>query len=217
MTATQAKGVRLRMIDKSVPYFDVVMVCDGALPVPPAPALPDGFRYHMYAPGDIAAWSAVEAAVDEFDDEVQARAHFQKEFMPHEAALRERMVFILGPDGQAVADAAAWWGEDAALGGRFAMLHWVAVRPDAQGKGLGRAVSARAMACFPRLGPSGDIWLTTQTWSHVAIGLYLSLGFCAHRTATPSGHRNGFEGALPVLEGVMPPDVYAALVNTAVG
>ena len=41
------------MIDKSIPYYDVIMVRPGFLPSVEAPALPDGYRYALYAPGVI--------------------------------------------------------------------------------------------------------------------------------------------------------------------
>lgn len=204
------------MIDKSLLYFDVVMVRPGDLPPIAAPTLPDGHRYRMYAPGAAADWADIQSAVDEFDTREQALAHFEREFLPHEAELARRMVFIEDADGRAVADATAWWGDDAQMG-RFAMLHWVATRPDAQGRGLGRAVTEIALSLFPDVGPQGDIWLTTQTWSHVAIGLYLSLGFRAHRRIRLAGHDNGYFGAASVLQQVMPPRVFAQFTETAIG
>lgn len=204
------------MIDASIPYHDVIMVRPGSLPQVSAPALPEGYAYRMYAPGMEAGWSAIETAVKEFTSEAQASAHFAKAFLPQQAELPRRMAFVVKEaTGRPVADATAWWMDNAALG-RVALLHWVAVAPEAQGKGLGRAISMKALSRFPEVGPGGDIWLTTQTWSHVAIGLYLSLGFRAHRTYRLGGHENGFEQAVPVLERVMPAAAFARLVETAV-
>lgn len=204
------------MIDKSIPYFDVVMVRPAAAGPVKVPLLPDGFAYRLYAPGDEAAWSDIEAAVDEFDTQAQAAAHFGKEFMPHQEALAKRMAFIMDANGNAVADATAWWMDDAQLG-RVALLHWVAVKPKAQGLGLGRAVSAKALSLFETEGPQGDIWLTTQTWSHVAIRLYLSLGFVPHRSHWIGGHKNGFDGAARVLKDVLSPETYAQFMDSAMG
>lgn len=204
------------MLDKSIPYFDVLMVRTKEAPPVMAPNLPPGFSYHMYTPGDAAHWSRVETEVDEFDTQDQAMALFSREFLPHEAELPRRMVFILDADGNAVADAAAWWGEDEHYG-KIALLHWVAVSPQVQGRGLGRAVTCKALSLFPQLGPPGDIWLTTQTWSHVAIALYGSLGFCAHKHARILGHKNGYAGALPVLREKMRPEDFEAFARNAIG
>ncbi|MDL2318364.1 GNAT family N-acetyltransferase [Eubacteriales bacterium OttesenSCG-928-A19] len=212
------------MMDKMIPYFDVVMVrpeadARGAAYV--TPALPEGYRHAMYAEGDMAGWCRIETAVAEFDSEDQARGYFERTFLPYPEELTRRMVFIQDPDGKAIADAAAWWQDDETLG-RVHLLHWVAVHPDAQGLGLGRTVVCKALSLFPTLGletggRNADIWLTTQTWSHVAIGLYLSLGFRAHRTYRLGGHENGFEGAARTLEGVMRPADYEKFIETAIG
>lgn len=204
------------MIDKSVPYFDVVMVRPAGLVAAAVPELPAGYGYRLYAPGDEDAWSRIETSVDEFDAQEKALAYFQKEFLSEGDEAARRIVFITGPDGGAVANAAAWWKDDAELG-RVALLHWVAVMPQAQGLGLGRAVCAKALERFVHTGPAGDVWLTTQTWSHVAISLYLSLGFCPHKTALVGGGKNGFDGAAQVLRGVMKPQAYEKFVQSAIG
>lgn len=204
------------MIDSSIPYFDVVMVRPQEFGPIEVPQLPEGFAYKLYTPGDIAQWSRIEDSVNEFETQAQARSFFMRFFMSHEAELERRMVFVVDEMGKAVADATAWWAEDDALG-RVAQLHWVAAMPGYQGKGLGRAVTCKALSLFETEGPQGDIWLTTQTWSHVAIGMYLSLGFCAHRTWEIAGHKNGFDGAVEVLRGVMKPEVIQRFVDTAIG
>lgn len=203
------------VIDKSVPYFDVIMVRPKDAPPVQVPVLPQGYAYRAHRLGDDTAWSAIEASVDEFDTPEQALAHYQKEFAPHEAEMARRTVYVVSPQGVPVANASAWWKQDDTLG-EVAMLHWVAAMPQEQGKGLGRAVTCKALSRFETLGPHTDIWLTTQTWSHVAIGLYLSLGFCAHKTYMLAGHKNGYDGAVPVLEKIMPPEVFARFVETAV-
>lgn len=203
------------MIDKSVPYFDVVMVRPAGSAAVTVPELPVGYGYKLFTPGDEEAWGRIETSVDEFDAQEKALAYFQKEFLSEREEAARRIVFITGPDGKAVANAAAWWKDDVNLG-RVALLHWVAVMPQAQGLGLGRAVCTKALERFDHAGPAGDIWLKTQTWSHVAIALYLSLGFCAHKTALLGG-KNGFDGAAGVLHGVMKPQVYEQFVQTAIG
>lgn len=216
MYAIVRKGGFYPMLDRTLPYFDVIMVRPGHFPQVQAPALPRGYRYRLYRRGDIHHWSAIQTAVAEFDQPEKAAVHFQKEFLSDEAELARRMVFIDDSSGRPVADAAAWWKDDEACG-RVALLHWVAVHPDRQGLGLGRAVSSMALSLFASEGPTGDIWLTTQTWSHVAIGLYLSLGFCAHRSHRLGGHANGFAGAVNALQDVLPPAVFAQFVDTSIG
>jgi ribosomal protein S18 acetylase RimI-like enzyme len=203
------------MLDKSLPYFDVIMRLPGGAGARALPALPDGFIYRRYAPGDGAAWCQTETDVREFDDAAQAGDYFRREFAPYPKELAARMVFVVTPDGVPVANAAAWWRQDAALG-RVASLHWVAVRPPWQGLGLGRAVTCMALSLFAQNGQADeDVWLTTQTWSHRAIDLYLSLGFRAQKRATIAAHKNGFDGAARTLQGVMRPKSFAKFMYTA--
>lgn len=203
------------MIDSSIPYFDVTMVRPKHAADIPVPTLPNGYTYAMYAPGNEQDWSRIETAVREFDATEQATAYFQKEFAPFAQELPRRMVFIENEAHIPVADATAWWKDDPALG-RVALLHWVAVIPSEQGRGLGRAVTSMALSRFAQVGPHTDIWLSTQTWSHVAIGLYLSLGFQAHRSMMLDGHENRFDDAAAVLRSVMPKDAFDRFIQTAI-
>jgi len=44
------KGV-FSVLDKSVPYYDVVMCLPDGAELPAVPALPEGYAYTLYAPG----------------------------------------------------------------------------------------------------------------------------------------------------------------------
>ena len=56
-------------------------------------------------------------------------------------------------------------------------LQWIACDPDCQGRGLGRAVIAKALSLYRNMNFDSDIYLHTQSWSHKAVYLYLQLGF----------------------------------------
>ncbi len=200
------------MLDRSVPYFDICMCLPKGSKREAPPALPEGYRYKLFQPGDEHAWAEVETSVGEFIREEDALAYFGREFAPYPALLPKRMAFILGPDGEPLATATAWEKTDENLG-RVLMLHWVAVKPSQQGKGLGRAITAKALSLYSNT--DQDIWLHTQTWSHVAVDLYLSLGFRAHKSAVINRHKNGFDGASRTLQGVMRPKSYARFLLTA--
>lgn len=79
--------------------------------------------------------------------------------------------------------------------------------PEAPGPGTrARSVLQGAVAvAFDDL--PGDIWLTTPTWIHVAIGLYLPLGFCAHKTYRLGG-RDPSHGRCTAATGVCAMDRY---------
>lgn len=203
------------MIDKTIPYHPVAMVRPADVPPVQHFSLPPGFDMRLYTPGDERHWARIETAAGEFEAEEVALRFFADTFLPHADDLKERLVFITDRQGEPVADAMLWWAEDAVLG-RVSRLHWVAVHPDFQGLGLGKLVCKAALSLEPTVGFQKDTWLTTQTWSWFAIGLYLSLGFRAHKSHRLEGHDNGFAAAVAVLQKVMRPKDFALFMDTAI-
>lgn len=180
----------------------------------PAFAVPAGYSLRMYENGDEAHWARIETAVLEFRTQDDAATYFAGTFLPHRSELPKRCVFAVDEKGVPVATASAWWagvGEE-----RLAMLHWVAVHPAHQGKGLGKAVTGKALSLFRYCENGRDIYLHTQTWSHVAVRMYFSLGFRMLRTGTPGGMQNDFEQAVETLRGVMDPDFITRLTDSAI-
>lgn len=188
------------MLDKSIPYKNIYMI---RKPVKNAvdPVLPEGYSLRMFAPGDRDAWCAVETSVAEFPDIDKARVYFEKDSAPFADELPRRCVFACAPDGTPVATATAWWSKGTAE--RLAMVHWVSVHPEHQGKGLGRAVMSRVLQLFETLEPDRPIMLHTQTWSHIAVRMYLSLGFCPLADISAVAPNNEFADATDVLQSVM--------------
>ena len=208
------------MLDKSLPYYPMIMRMDGERVARiEEPALPDGFAFRFYRPGDERDWAAVTTSVLEFDNEEGALEYFSKSFLPHPHLLRERCLFILNPGGEAVGTATSWHIESGLQ--HWACLHWVAVRPQFQRMGLGRAAVAKALRRFAELEPQEDVWLHTQTWSHRAVRLYRSMGFYLMRSESlPSLSggpidQNEFDRAMAALKGVLPPAEWENLMETA--
>ena len=193
------------VLDKSIPYKSLIMRREPA-PLPPEPSLPAGFSLRRYRPGDEVHWARIETSVAEFDGEGAARAYFAERFLPRQNLLRERCCFVCAPDGLPVATATAW--EEA--GER--LLHWVSTAPAFQRRGLARAVVLHALHSYP---PAPQpVWLGTQTWSHDAILLYDSLGFCLVRSGThAAAHEpNLFAEGMEILRAVYPPEVFGRLL-----
>lgn len=208
------------MLDKRVAYYEMVMRMDGQrVRLVEEPTLPDGFSFATFQPGDELAWAQVETSVLEFDSVSDALSYFTRSFMPYPHMLRERCLFVLDAKRRAVATATAWRidGETRS----WCCLHWVAVRPEYQGLGLGRAVVAKALRRFADLHPDEDVWLHTQTWSHRAVRLYRSLGFyLVRQESLPSlsgGQTapNEFDAAIVSLRGVLPDSLLQDWIDTA--
>lgn len=165
----------LYLLDKSIPYAELWMYRVKDLPVTEQ-HLPDGFHFEFYQEGDELEWAAIETAVAEFDDETQALDYFKRKFAPYPQELKQRMLFVTDPSGEKVGTCSAWWKESSS-GNRYPLVHWVAVKPGYQGKGIAKAMMIRTLEVLQNLEDTSPIYLHTQTWSHVAIHLYQKLGF----------------------------------------
>ena len=169
----------------------------------PEPTLPEGYSFRLYQPGDARTWAHITTIVDEYDNEEQAEASFTRGFMPEEEELKRRLVFVIAPDGSAVATSMAWMFEE--NGQRFGRVHWICNDPAHQGKGIGRAIVLWAMKRIAELEPGLDQYLDTQTWSHKAIGLYLRLGFHPVKKSHPILRgANDYDEAVEVLRTIVP-------------
>lgn len=158
---------------KVLPSIPIVMArhdLEGIARVP----VPAGYRIRAFRPGEEAAWARVETAVGEFRDEVRALARFADEFGPHAGEMPERCLFLETADGEVVGTTTAWRNSDF-HGGDWGRIHWVAVVPAHQGRGLGRLLVVEALLLMRRW--HARAYLTTQTSSWVAVHLYLTLGF----------------------------------------
>lgn len=208
------------MLDKSIPYKNIIMrrpaerievVRSTCLS---APSLPSGFTFRLYSPGDARNWSVIETSVLEFDNVQAAEKYFGQDFLPYEEELKRRMVFVVNDKGEYVATATAWRNDF--RGRHQASLHWVSVRPEFQGLGLGGAVVLKALSLFPQAEPGLDVYLHTQTWSHKAVRLYAKLGFHICRTDTLGHKNNDYVEAMGILKKVLSEPAYKTLEREAV-
>jgi len=203
--------------DRSLPRESIVMMMHpDEIARIPEPVLPEGYSFRLYQPGDAKNWARITTITEEYDDEEKAEASFGRQFLPYEEELKERMVFVIAPDGTAVATACAWYFEE--NGVRYARAHWLCNDPAHQGKGIGRAAFTWMMRRLGELEPGLDAYLDTQTWSHKAIGMYLRVGMHPVRKTHPILRNiNDFDEAVEVLRGVMPDEVLKMFIENSVG
>jgi len=162
------------MLDKSVPYAGFFMVRKAGTPIPEF-KLPDGYEFVLYQDGDEVFWAEIETAVLEFDNEFAALMCFTESFKSDYPDLRKRLLFIENTKGEKVATGNAWFSY--VRGERRAWLHWIAVLPDYQGLGLGKAIISKVTQLMADLEGDVDIFLKTQTWSYKAVEVYKSCGY----------------------------------------
>lgn len=162
-------------MDKTLPYYDIIMRKDMNKDIKAYP-LPEGYSFASYKDGDEQEWARLEHGVGEFDNIEDALAYFNRVFMPYREMLYDRMYFILDPNGQYVATTTAWFKDDEKR--HYALVHWVCVDQNQQGKGLGNCMVSYVLSKFPIVEPNEkEIFLHTQTWSYPAISMYYKMGF----------------------------------------
>jgi GNAT superfamily N-acetyltransferase len=170
------------MLDKSVPFIGVIMI--KTKKDYPNFSLPRGYRFHMYEPGDELKWAELEASVDEFPDEMEASALFEKVYMPRQKELPEKLVFIIG-NGMFAATGTMLDGTH--FGTVLPRVHWVSVHPDHQGRGLAKCLMTRLLDIHGRIDKRYPVYLTTQTWSYKAVNIYKKFGFEPYTGKMPEG------------------------------
>ncbi len=161
------------MTDKQLENIEIGMLRSDFEGLPRLP-LPDGYTMRLFRPGDEDLWVDIIRSSEEFltiED-----THFEKEFGPHRDLVPERMHFLLDPQGREIGTATAWFSENHVGDGQtYGLIHWVAIRPEAQGRGL-----CKPMLCviLDKLAGWYDrVALGTSSGRLVAIKCYLDFGF----------------------------------------
>jgi GNAT superfamily N-acetyltransferase len=163
------------MLDKTIPYFGVIMVKDNIKEYPKY-NLPNGYSFCMYEDGYENYWAKLEYRVGEFNSFEAAFEYFDSEFIRNKEELYKRCIFVKNEAGEIIATASIWYGNH--FGDKLMQrIHWVAVDPDYQGNGIAKALITKTLDTFNELGLGDILYLTTQTWSFKAINIYMKFGF----------------------------------------
>lgn len=173
------------MLDKTVPFYSVIMVCD--CPANISAPLPKGYAFTLFHPGMEQDWCRIQCSVEHLADMDAALKAFNSEFAPQPQLLCRRMLFVCDEANRAVATACLWKGRD--LGRPMERVHWVATIPGSQGKGLAKALIGKLMDIYCTENCTNGIYLTTQTYSYKAIGLYRKFGFKPYLGPKPEHFR----------------------------
>ncbi|MBA4688080.1 MAG: GNAT family N-acetyltransferase [Candidatus Galacturonibacter soehngenii] len=190
------------MLDKSIPYKRIIMKLDYEKNLSyDKNTLPQGYFFKMYEEGLEKEWAKTETKVLEFENEEKALSYFKKDLIPYKEQLKKRMVFVMKEDNIAVANACAWYINYKGM--HQAQVHYVAVRPEYQGLGIGKAVFKEALSLFPIYEPGEDIYLHTQTWSYKAIKMYLKMGFQLIKDDSLGYHDKDYQEAVKILESIL--------------
>ncbi len=142
----------------------------------PSFAMPQPYSLRWYQPGDQQRWTDIHLQADKLNDITPEL--FRREFGYDETALAYRQLYVVDENGTPVGTTSAWFDElmvhpEYAGYGR---VHWVAVHPDHQGKGLSRLLLQAVLERLRELGYT-KAYLDTDTDRLVAVHLYERFGF----------------------------------------
>ena len=135
--------------------------------------LPAGYRFRWYQPGDEQWWVDIHQEAEKYAE--TSHAVYQREFNNNLEALKQRQCFIMDAEEHAIGTASAWFNPDY-NGQAYGRVHWVAIIPRMQGKGLSKPLMTAVCQRMRELG-HGQAYLSTSTARIPAINLYLKFGF----------------------------------------
>ena len=200
------------MLDRTIPFYNMILRCDRVLPM--EVTLPKGYAIRTWQSGDEAAWAALECAVGDFSEESIAKQYFVDKYLADPAVAAERVFFLTDPAGEIVGSVICW--EDMRQGMPVLSLHWLVVAEGEQGKGLGKALCSHALRIFRRIDNARPVYIHTQPWSWKAILLYVKLGFKLQPEDTFADYENQYPQAMEALKNVLTQEQYDYLCqNTA--
>lgn len=191
-------------------YVSVTMTRPNLRRIPYRP-LPKGFSMRFYRAGDeeawVRIWQAADLALGVPDAHRVTFETWRKAFGIDPEGAQRRCFFLIAPDGREVGTASAWY--DYRYAGRhWGRLHWVAIDPEFQGKGLCKPMLSVVLARMWELGHRRSV-LGTQTARLAAIKAYLDYGY------VPDLSRKGAaEAWKPVQEKLRHPALERSLTGT---
>ena len=139
----------------------------------PQHALPQGYSFRWYRNGDRDVWVRIHELAERYTP--TTAEVYDAQFGKNEIELARRQAFLLDPTGHEIGTATAWFQDDY-HGQRFGRVHWVAIVPGHQGKGLAKPLLTTICNRLLELGHD-RAYLTTGTARLPAIHLYLTYGF----------------------------------------
>ena len=130
--------------------------------------IPEGFAIRNYRRNEGHIWTRIQKAAEPYiniDDGL-----FDREFKRDLLAMEDRSFYLTTDTGEEIGTITAWWQDNG-----WGQIHWVAIHPDYQGRGLSKPMMSAAMI---RLKASHKrCFLGTSTGRIPAVKIYLDFGF----------------------------------------
>lgn len=132
---------------------------------------PPPYRIQPYKPGFEEAWLNIHRQADQLN--IFTPFVFGDQFGHDEKLLEERQLYLFDDRDNAVGTATAWTESRGQYSGR---VHWVAIVPQHQGRGLSKSLLSSVCQKLLAMGHRQGC-LSTSTARIPAINLYLQFGF----------------------------------------
>lgn len=174
----------MTVLDRSIAHYPVLMVLGAHEPVGKVP-LAEGYHLEPWSDRYRLPWVRLHVALGQLPSEEEGLAYFERTYAAHPEELQRQMLLVCDEQGNLAGTSSVWEGDH--FGERRLRVHWVGVDPAHQRRGLARSLMLHTIRLYDSLVPGGEppLYLTTQTESWVAIGMYLKLGFVAYKGPMP--------------------------------
>jgi GNAT superfamily N-acetyltransferase len=153
-------------------YASVTMIRENLENIPQF-SLPSGFSIRWFRKGDVELWLHIQSVADLYNTITPEL--FVDQFGTDSSGLEKRQCFLVDNQGNAIGTASAWFDNNY-NGTRYGRVHWVAIVPDKQGRGLSKPLMTIVCNRLRELGHK-RAYLTTSTARFPAISLYDKFGF----------------------------------------
>lgn len=135
--------------------------------------LPPRFSLRWYGPGDEENWFFIQSQADHHNQITPEL--FSCQFGADQRLLAGRQCYLLDSRRAAIGTGTAWFNDDFE-GAKVGRVHWVAILPEFQGRGLAKPLMSAICARLHELGHK-RVYLSTSSARLPAIKLYLQFGF----------------------------------------
>ncbi len=197
------------MLDRTIPFYNTILRCEkyDLKKI----MLPEEYQIVSYKSGFEKDWADLEFAAGDFESKREATEYFCSKYLSDDGCTDD-LLFLVESTGKVIGSCISW--TDDKNGVPVNSLHWLIVREDHQGKGLGRSLCIATMNRFYQKG-CRPIYIHTQPWSWKAIMLYNSLGFRIQKTDTFSSYSNQYTEAMSTLKNILSLEQYSILEEKA--
>ncbi len=186
----------MTQIDRSIPYKNIIMRCDN---FNNKNYYNNDIKIRNYNDGDEIHWAKIEYAVGDFINVESAKQYFTEHYKTDD--IYERCFFAEDNNKNVVGTCIAWY--DKKDDGIVSSLHWLAVLPEYQNKGIGKALMNTVMNYY-KSNNLFPVYLHTQPWSYRAISLYNTFGFKIQKEDTFADYVNEYMEAKEILKNYLP-------------